>query len=1091
MADPREFSLLAPREQGIVVRSLLALGRAPEAAELAAAGDQSSALVSDLRADALLECGRNAEALEVVRAREIRGASSTSLALHARALARLGRISDAIALIASRADPKEYLSRCILGDAYLDAGETARARTEFEAAIAESPHRRRGLVGLVEACAQSGDWVAGSAFAARILETASEDEGALSARTLERLVRFYDGAGEALRAADMRALLEEARAEAADKLAATWNRTPRTASAPAQRKTVAAPSPVEEVPVAPRADEDLEPHARARIADLVKAHLGFDELRPGQAETISRVLNAENVLAIMPTGGGKSICYQLPGVLTKGLTVVVSPLIALMRDQGKSLPHAMQAAQVALHSDLAQSEVRRIIQEVSSGRYRILYIAPERLRNPALLNALRRAGVVRLVVDEAHCVSVWGHDFRPDYLAIGEARRLMGNPPVLALTATAPPRVERDIVARIGNMRVVRAPIARPNLRYEGIFARDADEKMAHLLALCKETKGPGVIYASSRAKCEQLAAALTRAGLRAEPYHAGLPDRADREARFMADEIDILVATVAFGMGVDKGNVRFIIHHDPATSLENYSQESGRAGRDGALARCVVIGTSQDGGLLRSRARSDLPSRALIDAVWDLLQKGPHEGYALVDPAELDALDKDNDVKPRVALSILCEAGAAQRLADVPKTVRALGQVPENIIARDVSIFEASEAFGVAPEDVEPTLLDRQVEGAVQFTGARRYILLRITGDLAQVPTVLDRYGALAEQRGKEMMDYIRTSRCRHAYIETYFGERATPTCENCDNCLAITHAIDADRSEEDDEDAARTALEALSQVKGLGERNLLFFLRGDSRMPSWLVGKRGAGALDFRSETAIKNLLRLLERRGFIERQTLDHGGTTLQITSEGRDALASETSLLPKRAASPAAPIPARKAVDPHPPGEVAGGTNSDLLFALKQWRKETATKEAVPAYVIATDATLVEIAEVVPRSESELLRVKGMGPARLAKYGAAILTIVAASGSAPTRSLSEEEPRAPKVASEEVPLTPQEEEMFQRLRAWRLEVARSLAISAFIVAPDRVLRAIVRTAPETIQELRVVLGPQRTEKYGKAILEVMRT
>ena len=979
---PAAFQRLAPREQAALLRALRDAGREAEVPGLVHP-PLSGPLVLDLLADALLSLGKPAEALAVVEHRETRGASSVTVGLKSRALARLGRVDEALALVPDDADA--YLRHALRGEALLDAGRAADARREFEAAVALHPQRRRALLGLMQACAATGDWVTGSAYAGRLEATQNEEEGPLSVKYLEALRAFHAATGGAHRLAELDEEISARRREAEATLAGLQ------ASAPAAPPPRPAPPPQAPPPAAAPdfpAGPPVAPGELAKAEALVRRHMGFPALREGQAETLARVLRGEDVLAVMPTGGGKSICYQLPGVLSSGVTLVVSPLLALMKDQLDGLPAPMRAAAVSITSELTSAQARRALEEVAQGRYRLVYAAPERLRQGGFLRALREAGVARLVVDEAHCVSVWGHDFRPDYLGIAEARRALGDPPILALTATAPPRVARDIRMRLGSLTLVRASIERPNLRFEAIVARDADEKLAHLLALCRETKGPGVVYASSRAKCEQLAAALQQAGVDALAYHAGLPDRAARQEAFMNNEVSVLVATVAFGMGVDKGDVRFVLHHDPATSLENYYQESGRAGRDGQPARCVLLATSQDGALLKQRARADLPSRDLLQRAWSLvLQAKDEDGYAVLDAEQAAGLGEDDDVKPRVALSILAEAGAVQRLADAPRTVRLDG--------REMGLFEASAKLGVPPEHVEAAALEKGGDTA------GRALLYRVLGDVARVESVLERYAALAEQRAKEIMDYARTAGCRHAYLRRYFGESPPDRCGNCDNCLGITREATAASPQEDDA-ARRAILDLLQTVRGIGEVNLVWFLRGDQRTADWIRGRAGFGSLAMRSETRIKQLVRELESMGLVARETLSHGGTTLKVTPKGVDASFAPAPIVPPRPAAPpprrAAPQPRRRddaATPEEKPKEAPIALDADgqaRFEALRAWRKETADAEGVPPYVVAHDSTLRLIADARPTTLEQLRGVKGMGPKKVEKYGEGILGVL---------------------------------------------------------------------------------------------------
>ena len=727
----------------------------------------------------------------------------------------------------------------------------------------------------------------------------------------------------------------------------------------------------------PRADELQAAEA------LVARHLGFPSLREGQAETLARVLRGDDVLGVLPTGGGKSICYQLPAVLGKRVTLVVSPLVALMKDQLDSLPPAMRAAATSLTGELDARELRARIGEMARGRYRLVYVAPERLRSPALLLALRQAGVERLVVDEAHCVSTWGPDFRPDYLALADVRAALGSPQLVAMTATAPPHVLEDIQRRLGPLEVVQASIDRPNLRLEAILAKDADAKLAHLLALCRRTKPPGIVYCSSRAKCDQLAGALKAAGANAEAYHAGLPDRGAIQERFMANEIDILVATVAFGMGVDKGDIRFVFHHDPSASLENYYQEAGRAGRDGQKARCVALATGADGGQLRSRAKSDLPSLALVGGVWKLVLSGMGEDrYSIVDPEQLDALDRSDasadassrrwrvadDVKPRVALSVLQEAGAIERLPDAPRFLEWDGA--------EMTLFDAASKLRVAPEKVEAALLE---QGA-GYRPLVRAMLVKVIGRPERAEDVLATYAERASRRGDDMMAYVRARTCRRAFLRKHFAEKGGPErCDHCDICLDVTHAApDAG----DDEADARAVLDALGSVRGIGEQNLVLMLRGDPLAPPWTDGRPGAGALGFRSPSKVKALIAQLERRGLIARETLPNGGVALRLAGD-----VPEGPLLPRRPSGEGAPGASASR-------EASPEAGSPLYEALRTWRKERANAEGVPAYVVAHDSMLAAIAESRPATLGELRAIKGLGPKKVEKYGEAILAIVAA-------------------------------------------------------------------------------------------------
>ncbi len=360
-------------------------------------------------------------------------------------------------------------------------------------------------------------------------------------------------------------------------------------------------------------DEGVEPlrmrpsaglESRASVATLfdadpdaaLKHHFGFDAFRPLQREIVEDVLGGHDVFALLPTGGGKSLCFQLPAVMSAGLTVVVSPLIALMKDQVDALT-ASGIAATYLNSTLEWNEVRRRMRELEQGAYRLLYLAPERLAVTQTLADLQRLGVARFAIDEAHCISEWGHDFRPDYRRLAGLRRVFPGVPVLALTATATDRVRRDIVDLLGlrDPRCYVASFDRPNLFYRVLPKNDT---FATLLRFVRERSNEsGIVYVASRRQADALGEKLRAAGIAALPYHAGLEprERSYNQERFRRDDARVVCATIAFGMGIDKPNVRYVVHYDLPKNLEGYYQETGRAGRDGLPADCLLFYSAAD----------------------------------------------------------------------------------------------------------------------------------------------------------------------------------------------------------------------------------------------------------------------------------------------------------------------------------------------------------------------------------------------------------------------------------------------------------------------------------------------------------------
>ena len=336
----------------------------------------------------------------------------------------------------------------------------------------------------------------------------------------------------------------------------------------------------------------------ARAREVLLERFGFRDFRPGQRRAVQAALAGRNALVVLPTGGGKSVCYQVPALVLEGLTVVVSPLISLMTDQVVAA-RAKGIAAGALTSAQTYPEREALLGEVQSGVLRLLYVAPERLATGAMIGALRHAGVALLAVDEAHCVSEWGHDFRPAYRQIGLVRRALGSPPTLALTATATPAVREDILASLrldGAERII-GSFDRPNLHLLVTRVRDDEERRRRLLAHLRPARGAALVYVPTRRSTERWTRSLWNAGVAAAPYHAGLEHSVRRGVQddFLRDRVECVVATCAFGMGIDKPDVRTVVHLGLSTSLEAYYQEAGRAGRDGRPARCEVLWTMGD----------------------------------------------------------------------------------------------------------------------------------------------------------------------------------------------------------------------------------------------------------------------------------------------------------------------------------------------------------------------------------------------------------------------------------------------------------------------------------------------------------------
>ncbi|MGI8802072.1 MAG: RecQ family ATP-dependent DNA helicase [Solirubrobacteraceae bacterium] len=386
--------------------------------------------------------------------------------------------------------------------------------------------------------------------------------------------------------------------------------------------------------------------------------MGLDEFRPSQREAVQSALDGRDSLVVMPTGGGKSLCYQLPALASDALTVVVSPLIALISDQHRRLVDAGHRS-VMLASNLGPEVNRAALDEVRSGGAQIVFCAPERFASRALREALLVRDIGLFVVDEAHCVSEWGHDFRPDYLRLRPVIDLLGRPPVMACTATATPRVAEEIAARLGlrDPLIVRRGFDRPNISFDVIaLAGDGAvaRKRAILLAgLTDPDNRPAIVYCGTRKDTEQVAELLCGAAIRAAPYHAGMDAEARNrsQAAFMDGSVSVVVATNAFGQGIDKQDIRSVWHWALPASVEGYYQEAGRAGRDGAPAKAVLLAMRGDLGRLIQFIKNSEMTVADVEAVVARLRRSAQDGVAIVDP-------RSQDDRERIALAVAERAG-------------------------------------------------------------------------------------------------------------------------------------------------------------------------------------------------------------------------------------------------------------------------------------------------------------------------------------------------------------------------------------------------------------------------------------------------
>ncbi len=564
----------------------------------------------------------------------------------------------------------------------------------------------------------------------------------------------------------------------------------------------------------------------AQAREVLRTYWGYPSFRTGQEEVVAAVLSGRDVLGVLPTGGGKSICYQVPALVREGMTLVVSPLISLMQDQVASL-QARGIPAAFINSTLSAREIEQRWNDAEFGRYRLLYVAPERLHSDLLVARAERFQVALLAVDEAHCISEWGAHFRPAYQQIAEAHARLGSPPVVALTATATPQVRRDIIEHL-HLRdpvVIVRGFDRPNIIWSIFRTENKREKVRDVV---RNVPGSGILYAATRRAVEHWARWLEEQGVTAAAYHGGLEPETRRTVQdgWLRGDIRVVVATNAFGMGIDKADVRFVVHVDVPASLEGYYQEAGRAGRDGRRAYAVLLYHPADAETQRALIEEAHPSAAEVRAVYDAACNLARIPVA-VQPEAPVALDFD-------ALARLCGLGKAKVRQAVELLARQGTWVPlpprrhHGLIRflqpaealRTYATGRANRALATFVEhllrsvhaDAFTTWWEIDVRRLARRTGLPRERLLRgldflaergllawqPPGQALQVVFTEPRSARLpvddravrrarrrAEIRLADMLRYARSVTCRRQFLLAYFGETAPDRCGACDVCL------------------------------------------------------------------------------------------------------------------------------------------------------------------------------------------------------------------------------------------------------------------------------------------------------------------
>ena len=578
-------------------------------------------------------------------------------------------------------------------------------------------------------------------------------------------------------------------------------------------------------------------------SEVLKKYWGYDSFRPKQEDIVRAALDGKDVLAILPTGGGKSVCFQVPALMKEGIAIVVTPLIALMKDQVQNLNDRGIKA-LCVNAGMGRREVDLTLNNAAYGDFKFLYVSPERLGTRLFRSYLQEMNVSYIVVDEAHCISQWGYDFRPDYLQIGKIREMV-DAPVIALTATATPQVAEDIMDRLcfEEKCLIKSGFERPNLSY---IVRRSEDKLGQMLSICNSVAGTGIVYVRSRKKTEELAAFLSSNGISASFYHAGLgPDsRSDRQAKWKSGEIRVMVCTNAFGMGIDKPDVRFVIHFDVPDSPEAYFQEAGRGGRDGKRSFAVTIWNASDTKRLHQIAAVSFPSLEYIEDIYHkvhiffdipydagagrqlkfdldefcrhfkLQRQTAYYAIIYIERTGHWTMSEDVDISTKVQITV-----SRNELYDVEFPDPKMVQLLEILMRKYTGVF----SFPVQiDEDYVAGLLDVQVPMLRQlfYKLSLEHVLKYIPSDHATVlflhherlrpknvnldPERYDLLKNSALERMQKMLDYIsEVDTCRSSYLLEYFGQKESAACGTCDVCRSA-RKISAQTKTAESEDAA-----------------------------------------------------------------------------------------------------------------------------------------------------------------------------------------------------------------------------------------------------------------------------------------------
>jgi|TARA_B110000037_G_C17127882_1_gene509253 ATP-dependent DNA helicase RecQ len=672
----------------------------------------------------------------------------------------------------------------------------------------------------------------------------------------------------------------------------------------------------------------------------LKEHFGFSKFLDGQEEVISEIVSGKDGLVVMPTGGGKSLCFQIPALCFPGVTLVISPLIALMKDQVDALV-ARNIPATLINSTLSWPEQKERLDGMRNGSYKLVYVAPERFRAESFLRALDGVEISLFAIDEAHCLSQWGHDFRPDYMRLGKALEKIGRPQCVALTATATPVVREDIrkVLELRDHFEQVSGFSRPNLSLTISPVDKAAQKDERIRAIISAHR-TGIVYCATRKKVDLVSETLASWGIKCVSYHGGMPDQERVKAQeiFISKKVDVAVATNAFGMGIDRGDVRFVIHYEVPGSVEAYYQEAGRAGRDGEAAVCELLFNYADTRTQEFFIDGANPSATVVRQIYQYLLSeadGNNEVFRTLDDIAENA-DVKNSMAVGSALGVLARGRFIERFDVKGRRMRGTRLMQPDVLARDLALDE----------------------------------------DAMEAKDSRDR------EKLKALVEMCYSRVCRQKWILEYFGEDNAATCGNCDVCRERS-AGDFRKPTTEEELLVKKALAGVARMSRrirsgwegrFGKGKIIQMLSGSKSqeiLASRLDQLTTYGILADRTTGYLNALFRSLAEEGLVITQTGDYPLMTLSDRGEAVMKGEEEYELRwPDEVAKPAGLE--EKDFDPQ------------LFTMLKDLRFKIAKKDGVPQYIVFSNKVLENLTKYVPASVEEALAIPGIGEGKAQSY-----------------------------------------------------------------------------------------------------------